>query len=71
MGLAARRRGAYGEEYLRAGLHLHTRGGRRKAKDLVKLGQENTTKRQQTARRLKTVFQYRDPSAAGPFITAA
>jgi hypothetical protein len=44
MGSAARRRGAYGGEYLRAGLRLCARGGRRKAKDLVKLGQENTTK---------------------------
>jgi hypothetical protein len=44
MDLAARRRGAYGGEYLRAELHLHARGGRRKAKDQVKLEQENTTK---------------------------
>jgi hypothetical protein len=40
---AARRRGAYDEEYLRAGLRLHTRGGRRLAKDLVKLGQKEAT----------------------------
>jgi hypothetical protein len=44
MGSAARRRGAYGGEYLRVGLRLLARGGRRKTKDLVKLGQENTTK---------------------------
>jgi hypothetical protein len=44
MGSAARQRGANGGEYLRAGLRLHAQGGRRKAKDLVKLGQENTTK---------------------------
>jgi hypothetical protein len=43
MGSAAQWRGAYGGEYLR-GLHLLARGGRIKAKDLVKLGQENTTK---------------------------
>jgi hypothetical protein len=43
MGSVAQRRGAYGGEYLQAGLLLHARGGRRKAKDLVKLGQENTT----------------------------
>jgi hypothetical protein len=41
---AARRRGAYGGEYLQAGLRLRARGGRRKTKDLVKLEQENTTK---------------------------
>jgi hypothetical protein len=41
---AARRRGAYGGEYLRAGLRLRAQGGRKQAKDLVKLGQENTTK---------------------------
>jgi hypothetical protein len=29
---------------MRAGLRLRARGERRKAKDLVKLGQENTTK---------------------------
>jgi hypothetical protein len=44
MGSAARRRGAYGGEYLRAGLHLCARGERRIGKDLVKLGQENTIK---------------------------
>jgi hypothetical protein len=32
MGSAARRRGAYGGEYLRAGLPLRARGGRIKAK---------------------------------------
>jgi hypothetical protein len=40
MGSAARRRGAYGGEYMRAGLRLRTRGGRRKTKrlrNLVKL----------------------------------
>jgi hypothetical protein len=41
---ATRRRGAYGGEYLRAELRLRARGGRRKAKDLVKLEQENSTK---------------------------
>jgi hypothetical protein len=41
---AARWHGAYGGEYMRAGLRLRARGGRRNAKDLVKLGQENTTK---------------------------
>jgi hypothetical protein len=41
---AARRRGAYGVEYLWSGLRLRAQGGRRKAKDLVKLEQENTTK---------------------------
>jgi hypothetical protein len=40
MGSAAQRRGAYGEEQLRAGLHLRARGGRRLAKDLVKLEQK-------------------------------
>jgi hypothetical protein len=44
MGSVARRRGAYGGEYLRAGLRLRARGGRRKTKELVKLEQENTTK---------------------------
>jgi hypothetical protein len=44
MGSAARRRGAYGVEYMRAGLRLRAQGGRRLAKDLVKLEQENTTK---------------------------
>jgi hypothetical protein len=44
MGSAARRRGTYGGEYLRVGLRLGARGGRIKAEDLVKLGQENTTK---------------------------
>jgi hypothetical protein len=44
MGSAARRRGAYVGEYLRAELRLCARGGRRKTKDLVKLEQENTTK---------------------------
>jgi hypothetical protein len=50
MGSAARRCGAYGGEYLRAGLRLRARDGRRKAKDLVKLGLEKaiekTTSRQ-------------------------
>jgi hypothetical protein len=32
MGSAAQRRGAYGEEYVRAGLRLRARGGRRKAR---------------------------------------
>jgi hypothetical protein len=41
---AARRRGAYGGEYLWAGLRLRARGGRRKTKKLIKLEQENTTK---------------------------
>jgi hypothetical protein len=41
---AARRPGAYGGEYLRAGLRLGARGERRKVKDLVKLELENTTK---------------------------
>jgi hypothetical protein len=44
MGSVARRRGAYGGEYLRAGLRLRAQGRRRKAEDLVKPGQENTTK---------------------------
>jgi hypothetical protein len=44
MGSAARRRGAYGGEYLWAGLRLRAQGERRKTKDLVKLEQENTTK---------------------------
>jgi hypothetical protein len=44
MGSATRRRDAYGGEYMRAGLRLRVRGERRKAKDLVKLGQKNTTK---------------------------
>jgi hypothetical protein len=43
-GTAAQRRGAYGGEYLRAGLRLRARGARRLTKDLVKLEQENTTK---------------------------
>jgi hypothetical protein len=43
MGSVARWRGAYGGEYLRAGLRLRARGGRRKAKDLVKLGQKRAT----------------------------
>jgi hypothetical protein len=37
MGSAARRRGAYGGEYLRVGLHPHARGGRKETKELVKL----------------------------------
>jgi hypothetical protein len=49
MGSAARRRGAYGGEYLRARLRLRARGGRKKAKDLVKLEQENTTKNKDNA----------------------
>jgi hypothetical protein len=32
MGSAARRRGAYGGEYLRVGLHLHVQGGRKETK---------------------------------------
>jgi hypothetical protein len=44
MGSAARRCGAYGGEYLWAGLRLCARGGKRKAKDLVKLEQKNTIK---------------------------
>jgi hypothetical protein len=40
MGSATRQRGAYGGEYLRAGLRLHARGGRRKANKVVKLGQK-------------------------------
>jgi hypothetical protein len=44
MGSVARWCGAYSGEYMRAGLRLRARGGRRKAKDLVKLEQENTTK---------------------------
>jgi hypothetical protein len=44
MGSAAQQRGAYGVEYMRAGLRLRARGGRRLAKDIVKLKQENTTK---------------------------
>jgi hypothetical protein len=43
MGSAARRSGAYGGEYLRAGLRLRARGGRKEAKDLVKLGQKGAT----------------------------
>jgi hypothetical protein len=43
MGSAARRHGAYGGEYLRAGLRVRNRGGRRQAKDLVKLGQKGAT----------------------------
>jgi hypothetical protein len=44
MGSAARRHGAYGGEYLRAGLRLGAQGGKRIGKDLIKLGLENTTK---------------------------
>jgi hypothetical protein len=43
MGSVARWRGAYGGEYMRAGLCLHARGGRRLTKELVKLGLEKTT----------------------------
>jgi hypothetical protein len=43
MGSAARWRGAYGGEYLRAGLRLRVRGGRRHVKYLVKLGQKGAT----------------------------
>jgi hypothetical protein len=43
MGSAARRRGAYGGKYMRAELRLRARGGRRKAKHLVKLGQTGAT----------------------------
>jgi hypothetical protein len=49
MGSTARRRGVYGEEYLRAGLRLRARGGKRKAKDLVKLEQEKYYMREATA----------------------
>jgi hypothetical protein len=43
MGSAARRHVAYGGKYLRAGLRLRVRGGRKKTKDLVKLGQKGAT----------------------------
>jgi hypothetical protein len=43
MGSAARQHGAYGGEYLRVGLRLCERGGRRLAKDLVKLGEKGAT----------------------------
>jgi hypothetical protein len=43
MGSAARLRGAYGGEYLRAGLRLRARGGTKQAKDLVKLRQKGAT----------------------------
>jgi hypothetical protein len=39
---------------MRAELHLHARGGRRKAKNLVKLELENTTKTEITP--AKTLF---------------
>jgi hypothetical protein len=39
MGSAARRRDAYGGEYMRAELRLRAQGGRKEAKGLVKLGQ--------------------------------
>jgi hypothetical protein len=44
MGLAARRRGAYGGEYLWAELRLRARGKKRLAKELVKLEQNGATK---------------------------
>jgi hypothetical protein len=43
MGSVARWRGAYGGKYLRAGLCLRARGGRKQAKDLVKQGQKGAT----------------------------
>jgi hypothetical protein len=43
MGSAARRRGAYGGEYLRAEFRVRARGGRRLDKKLVKLGQKGAT----------------------------
>jgi hypothetical protein len=55
MGSATRRRGAYGGEYLRAGLRLRVRGERRLAKELVKLGLKRLQKSSCTAR-LKTLF---------------
>jgi hypothetical protein len=57
MGSAARRHGAYGGEYMRTGLRLRARGGRRYAKYLVKLGQENTTKAETAP--TKTIFSIR------------
>jgi hypothetical protein len=49
---AARRRGAYDGEYLRAGLRLCARGGRREAKRLVKLDKKELQERWHAARRL-------------------
>jgi hypothetical protein len=49
MGSAARRRGAYGGEYLREEFRLRTQGGRRKAKELVKTRQKVTGNREPAA----------------------
>jgi hypothetical protein len=52
MVLAARQCGAYGGEYLRVGLCLRARGGKRNTKKLGKLEQKEATGEQQIARRL-------------------
>jgi hypothetical protein len=64
MGSAARRRGAYGGEYMRAGLHLRARGGRKEAKG-SQTGLEKTTG--ETARWLKTIFGIRSNLMSPPF----
>jgi hypothetical protein len=43
MRLAAQRHGAYGGECLRAGLRLRAQGGRKEAKNLIKLGKNGAT----------------------------
>jgi hypothetical protein len=45
MGSEARRRGAYGGDYLWVGLRLRAPVERRMAKDIIKLGLEKATKR--------------------------
>jgi hypothetical protein len=68
MGSAARRRGAYGGEYLRAGLRLRAQGERRLAKSLVKLGQKGATKSSGAA--AKNYFRYSisHKTPAGPLL---
>jgi hypothetical protein len=57
MGSAARRRGAYGGEYMRAELRLRARGGRRKGSRSSQTRARKYYKRQRR-RRLKTIFVF-------------
>jgi hypothetical protein len=72
MGSAARRCGAYGGEYMRAGLRLHARGEEDWTKYLVKLEQEKTTCEKQRWLRLNQILYIRSnliPAPASCFYT--
>jgi hypothetical protein len=56
MGSAARRPGAYGGEYLRAGLLLSARGGRRLGKRTSQTRAKEGATEETALRRLKTIF---------------